>query len=488
MNITNFEEPQLQFERGSHVDVRAGIAMHGAFDRGASHVPVPIRVGLVGTPKTTDGFRAWLEKCRNGLPSAEKRLVELRPDFPGMTESTYGTHFELSEATTRTISTNEIQAAIATKDPMPTIVKAFFEHARDLTQRGVKVVVVAPPLEVFKLCDEPAAAPDAPLDETSDDTGNETADGVVETPPVVRAPSFHDLFKAAALDLAAPSQVVRPDTYGGGSTRRHRRGKPSIQDESTRAWNLHTALYYKAGCVPWRLVRRSTALATCYVGVSFFKTVAGDRMLTSVAQVFNERGEGLVVQGGNAHVDRYDRSSHLAATDASQLLADALASYRREHMTMPARVLVHKTSYFNEAEINGFREAAAEQRISTLDLVGVRRAGIRLLRDGILAVMRGTCLMLDEQTGIVYLRGSVPYFRTYPGMYVPSPLEFVRNDGETPALELAREMLELGKLNFNNTQFDGGEPLTVRAARRVGDILKHVSPNRVVQAGFRHFT
>ncbi len=49
-------------------------------------------------------------------------------------------------------------------------------------------------------------------------------------------------------------------------------------------------------------------------------------------------------------------------------------------------------------------------------------------------------------------------------------------------------MLELGKLNFNNTQFDGGEPLTVRAARRVGDILKHVSSDRVIQAGFRHFT
>ena len=52
-------------------------------------------------------------------------------------------------------------------------------------------------------------------------------------------------------------------------------------------------------------------------------------MLTSVAQVFNERGEGLVVPGGNAQQDKDDRSPHLSSADASQLLADALAIRRR---------------------------------------------------------------------------------------------------------------------------------------------------------------
>jgi hypothetical protein len=481
MNLTQLEEPQLQFGRGQHFDVRAGITLHGTFDRGAPHVPVPIRVGLVGTPKTTEGVLGWLQGCRAGVPSKEPRLVELRPDFPGMLDAVFGTRLELSDTTTRTISHREIAAAIASTEPMPALVRAFVAHARDLAQRGsINVLVIAPPAEVFALGDEPPLEPDAPLDEANDQAN--------EAPKPVRPPPFHDVFKASALDLAVPSQLLRPDTYGGGSTRRHRRRPPSLQDETTRAWNFHTALYYKAGGVPWRLVRRSTALATCFVGVSFFKTVAGDRMLTSVAQVFNERGEGLVVQGGNAQQDKDDGSPHLSTPDASQLLAESLARYRREHKNMPARVLVHKTSYFNDVEIDGFREAAAEQRVDSVDLVGVRRSGIRLLRDGILPVMRGTCLTLDDQTGIAYLRGSVPYFRTYPGMYVPCPLEFVRNDGETPPIELAREMLELSKLNFNNTQFDGGEPLTVRAARRVGDILKHVDADKVVEAGFRYFT
>ncbi len=42
-------------------------------------------------------------------------------------------------------------------------------------------------------------------------------------------------------------------------------------------------------------------------------------------------------------------------------------------------------------------------------------------------------------------------------------------------------------LNWNNTQFDGGEPITVRAARRVGDILKHVSETGKIQNRFRFY-
>jgi hypothetical protein len=73
-------------------------------------------------------------------------------------------------------------------------------------------------------------------------------------------------------------------------------------------------------------------------------------------------------------------------------------------------------------------------------------------------------------------------------MYVPRALEFTLDDGETSPVELAKELLDLSKLNFNNTQFDSGDPITVRAARRVGDILKHVSADRAVQSRFRFFT
>lgn len=70
---------------------------------------------------------------------------------------------------------------------------------------------------------------------------------------------------------------------------------------------------------------------------------------------------------------------------------------------------------------------------------------------------------------------------------MPRPLEFTLHSGETPLPQLAGEMLALSKLNWNNTQFDGGEPITVRAARRVGDILKCVADDGTVQPTFRFF-
>jgi hypothetical protein len=79
---------------------------------------------------------------------------------------------------------------------------------------------------------------------------------------------------------------------------------------------------------------------TCYVGVSFYKSVGGERLMTSVAQIFDERGEGLIVQGGSARFDKDDRSPHLSRDDAQQLLAQGLATYRREHKTVPASFTV----------------------------------------------------------------------------------------------------------------------------------------------------
>ena len=105
----------------------------------------------------------------------------------------------------------------------------------------------------------------------------------------------------------------------------------------------------------------------------------------------------------------------------------------------------------------GFKRAAEDEKLEVLDLVSVRRSGARLLRAGDSPMVRGTAMLFDGKSGIVYLKGTVPYFQVYPGAYIPRALEFVRDDGETSASDLAHELVGLSKLNFNNTQFDSGE-------------------------------
>ena len=44
-------------------------------------------------------------------------------------------------------------------------------------------------------------------------------------------------------------------------------------------------------------------LMTCYMGISFYHDPASETLRTGVAQVFNERGESMVVRGGRAVLD-----------------------------------------------------------------------------------------------------------------------------------------------------------------------------------------
>ena len=52
---------------------------------------------------------------------------------------------------------------------------------------------------------------------------------------------------------------------------------------------------------------------------------------------------------------------------------------------------------------------------------------------------------------------------------------------------LAEELLALTKLNWNNTQFDGGEPITMRVAHQVGKVLKYVGASGVVQPRYSFY-
>jgi hypothetical protein len=419
-----------------------------------------------------------------GVPAKTTRLVNLFPSFPGFSrESCFDSVLSFHERWTDRISEAELSDLVSNTRPVDLSREAaetFVTHAERLMELGkVDVIVCAPPRDLLAAMDSGASpSPDETESAIDESTESENAD--------TWRPAFHDVLKAFGMRLGVPLQMVRPPTYEGGRSSRSEGGP--LQDPATRAWNFHTALYYKAGGIPWRLQREAAALSTCYIGISFYRSADGERLLTSVAQVFNERGEGVIVRGAPAKFDRSDRTPHLAAQDAQVLMTNAIATYRREHRTSPARVVIHKTSRLNEAEIHGFQEATKDDRVEISDLLSVRRSFTRLFRIGTRPPLRGTLLHLTRRTGLLYLKGSVSFFETYPGLYVPRPLEFELAHTEATVSQVAAELLALSKLNWNNTQFDGGEPITVRAARRVGDILKCIPvAGGIVQPSFRFF-
>ncbi|MEA2260151.1 MAG: hypothetical protein QOJ51_2976, partial [Acidobacteriaceae bacterium] len=116
----------------------------------------------------------------------------------------------------------------------------------------------------------------------------------------------------------------------------------------------------------------------------------------------------------------------------------------------------------------------------THDLLHLRPSDFRLYRDGVYPPLRGTGLSLDDDEFLLYTRGSVPFFQTYPGMYVPRPKNIRIESSEQTHAFLAQEILALTKLNWNTTQFDGGKPVTLRASHEVGHVLRFCGEDQII--------
>lgn len=480
MKIDILQEPELEFGgHGRDVDIRRGLKLYGPLDHieGKSR---RIRVGIVGLSASNDGIVSWLEKCKSGISAKSSRQPNLFPDFPGFSaESPFRAELDIEPAAINTISAQEMSQVVAQSTEERVIADAlslFEQRVRDVSEKErPHVIIIAVPKELVTL-DEP-------------NEGETTAEFNKEEQEYQTKIDFRHALKAAMMKLNQPIQLVLEHTYN--STAKPYVSRPErghvLQDEATRAWNFHTALYYKANHRPWRVFRNPNDLHTLFVGISFYKTLDRNSLQTSVAQVYDERGEGVIVRGKPVEITKEDRQPHLSSDDASELLSTALDAYRSEHRHLPARAVLHKSSSYSEPEISGFHAAASQARLDMLDMLVVSKSLTRLFRDGAYPPLRGTMLSLDRNTHLLYTRGSVPYFSTYPGMYVPRPLKFQIVHAEEGPARLARELLALTKLNWNNTQFDGGEPITMRVASQVGKVLKYVPEGAIVQPRYSFY-
>ena len=88
---------------------------------------------------------------------------------------------------------------------------------------------------------------------------------------------------------------------------------------------------------------------------------------------------------------------------------------------------------------------------------------------------------------LLYTRGSVPYFETYPGMYIPRPLEVRLFAYDESPDRICDEILALTKMNWNNTQFDRRFPITIECAQNVGKILKYLDESDPMQLKYSFY-
>ncbi len=465
MKLHYIKEPSLEFGKNSHICPRAGITKYDVYDTKLKIRRDRVLIGAVGTSDTLSKLHQWIERCSKPIPAPpDSRQPNLRVPFCGFTTDLgFKASLVIDEEITRTLNNSDINEILRIREwnaRVDAAVELYYRQAKFLAQNRVLDVIIC--VIPTKLYDQIYTPQTTPVEETLEENEDEQIIDALEV-------NFRRALKARAMHLGKPLQIVREL-----SLEENAKGQ---QDDATKAWNFCTALYYKTNqTVPWKLLTNINRPSVCFVGISFYRSRDRKILNTSLAQIFDELGNNVILRGNPVDIDKNDRRPHLKEEQAYQLLKRALSEYEIALDTSPARLVLHKSSKYSDEEIDGFEAAAQEMRVHKVDFVTILDSNLRLLRGKEYPVYRGTHLEFDEENHLLYTRGSVEYYRTYTGKYIPQPLEIriIRGD-ESPGV-ICQEILGLTKMNWNNTQFDGKHPITLACSRKVGQVMKYLSP------------
>lgn len=500
------EEPKLLFADGqTFVDPKTGLKLFGPF--GASSDPERvIRVGVIGTGQSIGAFLSYLTRCEGkiaaGFNSRGKAYDPVCfPDYPGnAADSPLRCRFTCesrhqrvvaAEAFTSALKSGTVSGklrdvvgvllphveALAELEPQPDVIAVVLPKDVENECAAVgnsfqKLKVTLTPVQKLKQSLEKEAAKSK---QTLFDL--EFAEDPAANPALAGYWNIHHAFKAHVMKFEIATQILWESTL-------HPDGKG--QDPASIAWNLFTALYYKSGNIPWQPQKMPEN--TCFVGISFYRDspMVGANIETSLAQVFGA-GEGIVLKGSRGVIDKKrDRRPHLTEPGAESLLRSAVASYTNSHNGVgPSRVVVHKTSRFWPEEIAGLRKALVGVKLH--DFLTLEFLGTRFMRAGEHAPLRGTVVQLQPRNYLLFTQGYVPFFRLYPGMRIPHPLEIVEHHGDSTPQQVCEEILALTKLNWNNCSFAGGLPITLRFAQNVGKIIAELPAGVTPKTKFKYY-
>lgn len=491
MKLRYIKEPSLQFGTGQHICPKQGIFNYHPFDYDQVR-PEKITLGLIGKSESIEKIITWLESCRTHISEKQSKNPHpnLFPNFPGFNQQV-GFRCEIvwDDSYIRKLNNSDFESIIRKHEDLggriEDIAQLYIDEIKFLSKNkkpDVILCVISESFMTYLKSDEVEPIDDDDENEEKEPKAEEQSktfeEEELEEEVSKKEQNFRRYLKAKSMQYNVPIQIIRDRVH-----------KPTgeMQDPATIAWNFFTAVYYKASGTPWALIRKDAAETTCYAGISFFASRDRRTIQTSLAQIFNELGKGVILRGEEVPVTKKDRIPHLSGDQAFRLLHISLKEYYDAVKIFPKRLVLHKTSNYSDEEIEGFRQAAKQLHINQTDLITLQPSNVRLYRPGSYPPMRGTHFGLSSASHVLYTRGSVPFYETYPGKYIPSPLEIKLAAYDESPNVIIDEILALTKMNWNNTQFDRKFPITIECAQNVGEILKYLEGDDSMQLKYSFY-
>ncbi len=300
---------------------------------------------------------------------------------------------------------------------------------------------------------------------------------------------LHDTVKAVAAQLGLTTQIVTDQAL-------------SYRCRASVSWRLATALYAKAGWIPWKLSTRQLPLdaESAYIGLSYAIRTAADGstvFVTCCSQVFDSDGGGMEFVAYEVGQTTEPHNPYLSRDDMRLVMARSLALYQDRHAgRSPCELVVHKQTPFQDQEVAGCVDAwGATTNLSCINITLPPWRGVALdaprsndnKANPAYAISRGTAFQLDGRSVLLWIGGNAPlatltgrdnYFQGGKG--VPRPLLLTRDAGKGPLHHVAAQVLALSKMDWNNDSLYDGLPCTVRYAGVLARTIKHI-PNLTPQ-------
>lgn len=483
--LIKLSEPTLLFcHRQAMEDPRDGLSLFGPLDEGK---PYGIRAGIIGTRDGIRRFKNWLERIQ-GLISNDPP-ERARPPFPGF-EAVFHIPWNPQATFEIQISDEELNRYIFLDDKYQRVYKTVEMYSESIIkairqeEAEVDIWLVVVPDNVYKYC-RPKSYVEVDLQIQADSEMPIKYAQTLQSQPslfpehnIAAIPyyyevNFHNQLKARLLEHNVPTQIIRESTIAHKEFVNHF-GKPKRNLDvlqSAIAWHISTAVFYKSGGRPWKI--GSIRDGVCYIGLVFKQDERNPDPKSSccAAQMFLDSGDGVVFKGTVGPWYAPDRGDfHLSRDAARELVGIAVKSYKEKRREPPKELFLHGKVRFNDEEWIGFREAID----SSTNLVGVRireENGIKLYRKGEHPVLRGLAYIRDGRTAYLWTRGYMPRLQTYPGREVPKPLLIDVCRGGIQIETVLNDIMALTKLNYNACVFADGQPVTLKFADAVGEIL-----------------
>ena len=490
-----YSEPLLEFAHSQKSDYcKDGLFLYGPLKN-----KVEISYGVIGHEEGIKRFEKWISEINSYISSADSKKLHFS-SYPGF-KSIFNTKLKPIDNAKIYVDKN----TILNKIKQDNINKAIYEtvnlyrekliHYKNNEEELPNIWFVIIPEEVHHYGRSKSVVPKKERIKsnvlyTKKMKLSDTPGQVKFFPEMNEQAKVYDYgtdfrrqLKARLLKEKIPIQIIR-ETSIAPNDFLDSRNQPTrdVQDPATIAWNLSTTMMFKAGCKPWKLA--NIRKGVCYIGLVFKKLDKYNRSGNACcgAQMFLDTGDGLVFKGAIGNwLDKTNNEFHLTKDKAKDLMKNILEEYRRGQGEYPKELFIHGRTYFNNAEWDGFLEAAQN---TTTKLIGIRITRstneLKLYRlDGNRPIVRGTAFKVSNNKAYLWTSGYVERFNTYPGFSVPNPItiEICRGDEELDTV--IKDIFALTKINFNSCAFGDSVPVTLKFADVVGNILT-AAPNEDV--------